>query len=577
MHSNQEGYAILLGSGISKAAGIPTGWEVVLDLLAKLARLENLSLQHSELADWYRQETGRDPSYSSILEGMAKTPSERQKMLQSYWEATDEEREAGIKQPTTAHRAIADLVKRHFVKVIVTTNFDRLMEDALEQVGIHPIVLSTVSQVEGASPLPLLDCCVFKVHGDYQDSFILNTPVELDHYPDAINKLLDRIFDDYGLVVCGWSAEWDIALREAIERSQSRRFTTYWATRGEPSGAARQLIRHRRAEVITIADADSFFENLRDNVVTIQELESVHPLSVEVSVARMKKYLAEERHRIQLADLINRTVADVIAQTSGEMFDTNRRARVDPELLMHSVRAYTTSSSALMEIGALGGYWMEEYQLGLWETVLDRLLSRGTSLTGTVALINLQRLPGILLLYALGLGAVTAGRLHCLQTLFQSKVNLRDFRGNSVDDALGALFVNNQEIAWEQLKFESIGSGTAFNDIMHGILNPAGVRLGLDDQQYALAFDKLEVLMALYMLRFSNPVMAYPRPARCLNNQNWGIILAEVRDSLTVQAEGSPYAKCGILGNTVSACISLVDEYCQYVDKLWNPRARSYS
>ena len=100
MHSNQEGYAILLGSGISKAAGIPTGWEVVLDLLAKLARLENLSLQHSELADWYRQETGKDPSYSGILEGMAKTPSERQKMLQSYWEATDEEREAGIKQPT---------------------------------------------------------------------------------------------------------------------------------------------------------------------------------------------------------------------------------------------------------------------------------------------------------------------------------------------------------------------------------------------------------------------------------------------------------------------------------------------
>ena len=30
-------YAVLLGSGISRAADIPTGWEVTLDLIAKLA------------------------------------------------------------------------------------------------------------------------------------------------------------------------------------------------------------------------------------------------------------------------------------------------------------------------------------------------------------------------------------------------------------------------------------------------------------------------------------------------------------------------------------------------------------
>lgn len=30
-------YALLLGSGVSRAAGIPTGWEVTLDLVRKAA------------------------------------------------------------------------------------------------------------------------------------------------------------------------------------------------------------------------------------------------------------------------------------------------------------------------------------------------------------------------------------------------------------------------------------------------------------------------------------------------------------------------------------------------------------
>ena len=37
MHATERGYALLLGSGVSRAAHIPTGWDVVLDLVRKLA------------------------------------------------------------------------------------------------------------------------------------------------------------------------------------------------------------------------------------------------------------------------------------------------------------------------------------------------------------------------------------------------------------------------------------------------------------------------------------------------------------------------------------------------------------
>ena len=39
MHSSKGVYALLLGSGISRSAEIPTGWEVTLNLIRKFANL----------------------------------------------------------------------------------------------------------------------------------------------------------------------------------------------------------------------------------------------------------------------------------------------------------------------------------------------------------------------------------------------------------------------------------------------------------------------------------------------------------------------------------------------------------
>ena len=37
LYSGPGTYALLLGSGVSRAAGVPTGWAVTLDLVRKLA------------------------------------------------------------------------------------------------------------------------------------------------------------------------------------------------------------------------------------------------------------------------------------------------------------------------------------------------------------------------------------------------------------------------------------------------------------------------------------------------------------------------------------------------------------
>src|SRR5687768_8962722 len=123
MHKNPGVYALLLGSGISRSVGMPTGWEVTQDILRQLKELGTDDLSE-------------DVGYDELLGALGKTQAERNAIVRGYFEPTAEEREKGLKIPSQAHRAIANLMKDGYIKVVLTTNFDRLLEMALEEVGI---------------------------------------------------------------------------------------------------------------------------------------------------------------------------------------------------------------------------------------------------------------------------------------------------------------------------------------------------------------------------------------------------------------------------------------------------------
>jgi hypothetical protein len=60
--SSKGVYALLLGSGVSRASGVPTGWEILEDLMRKLAHLEGEL--PPDPAAWYRGSYHADPDYS---------------------------------------------------------------------------------------------------------------------------------------------------------------------------------------------------------------------------------------------------------------------------------------------------------------------------------------------------------------------------------------------------------------------------------------------------------------------------------------------------------------------------------
>ena len=80
MQTNKGVYALLLGSGISRAAKIPTGWEVVLELIRKLALLSGEDCEPVP-ENWYSNKFGHAPDYSVLLDRVAKTSADRKSVV----------------------------------------------------------------------------------------------------------------------------------------------------------------------------------------------------------------------------------------------------------------------------------------------------------------------------------------------------------------------------------------------------------------------------------------------------------------------------------------------------------------
>jgi NAD-dependent SIR2 family protein deacetylase len=165
---------------------------------------------------WYEEQFGKAPNYGDLLQDVYKTANSRRNFLKNHFEPNEDDVNQHRKGPMPAHRSIARLVQSGFVKVIITTNFDRLIERALEEIGVVPVVISTPDAAKGAPPILHNNCTVIKVHGDYLDTRIKNTPGELSEYSGEIDKIIDRVLDEFGLIICGWSGEWDTALRAGL-------------------------------------------------------------------------------------------------------------------------------------------------------------------------------------------------------------------------------------------------------------------------------------------------------------------------------------------------------------------------
>ena len=504
VHASPGVYALLLGSGVSTGAGVLTGWQVVTDLVRRVAVAaapEDIDAA-SEVGDnpevwWARHGDGQPLGYSTLLGGLARTPAARQALLAGFFEPTDDDRDRDLKVPSRAHRAIAQLVARGAVRVILTTNFDRLTERALEDAGVPPQILHRPEQLSSATPLAHARVTVIKLHGDYADLEQRNTVDELAEYPEDLAAYVGRVLDEYGLIVSGWSAEWDTALVRTLEEMRSRRYPLFWSSYGTIGDDAQRLIAQHGAVSLVGQAADELFTGLANRLDALDRLATV-PITTDLAVEQLKRALPDPRRRIELFDLVDSQVQRLVSQ-----INDRTRHPLGGMPLDEQRNAYEAESSSAARLLATGAFHGDTSQTPVWVGALQRLMSArgpfgGSSFNEQSE--SMRHYPALLCLWAMGIGAILGKHEHLLARLFLDAKWTPIFGDQTAQSAVQCL--NPVRIVFADDDRAPNGARWMYPQSHHIRAESRDALRGLepDDAAYEAACDRLEYLASLVLM-----------------------------------------------------------------------------
>lgn len=493
--TNKGAFALLLGSGISSAAGIPTGWAIALKLIEQIARNNNESPLPT--ADqWYRNYFGVEPDYSDILAKLTISPEERLNLLRPFIEPTREEFENGEKRPTKAHRQIAELVAQGFIKVIVTTNFDRLLETALSDVGVAPSVISNPNQIDNVIPLIHSKVTIFKINGDYLDTKFLNVKEELNAYDPRLAKQLHFIFENFGLITCGWSATWDLALLDILKSANKFRYSNYFTHIYTADPGLQNTAGTRQGQLIQIRDADSFFTELFENVEALERNDTLHPATSAILLSKIKKFIVKEEHLISLADLLHHTTEDCYS----------RIHRTKPGKINEVIAQYKLDMDLMLTAMTTCAFWSKAYHFPFITNIMRRIFEGNASSQLSA---ETSRFPALLLRYACGISSLTGNNFNLFKELCNLKVKYHQNNFYNLTD------VTNQ---WWVLDSDSLKKAYGNNYkmpqsmLISEILRPYFQNLIPGDEDYKYHFQIYELLTSLkHHQNDSNSIYGFPQ------------------------------------------------------------------
>lgn len=562
VRNNPGRYALLLGSGVSTEAGIPTGWDVVSNLARRVAACEGTSIgDDTEPTDWYEATYDHPATYERLIGELADTQTERRSLLEEFFEPTEAEAERGEKTPTEAHESIAWLVDRGYIDVILTTNFDQLLEQALRDRDVNPVVISGEGTARGAEPLQHQDAVVVKVNGDYKQTNVKNLSSELDSYSEPIQSIIDRVFQEYGLVVCGWSGKYDTRLRESLQECETHRYSTYWTYYSELGDIASELTAHRNGFTINHDGAISLFSDLRDRVQALVDAEEGEPLTTPIARERVKRYLTREEHRIDLADLVR----DTARHTAGEVLDEERFPVYSEELdddfsVDDRYQAYGNLTRTIVTEAMTCGYWGGGTVNSGRESISDALstLSPSQSPSGPFnrRLNDLRRYPATLVLYGAGLAGMAGDNWDLVATLLTSPVEVSRIRSTQTTDdfPVEALHPRRLTTEWGQ-GFSREGAEGSLRSSIKQTLQDPGKEFFVSEIRYEQAFEDFEVLFDIlwYAECSTEHVVS-------LGTTYWEDSITRVEEQVEEQQENWAPIESGILDLTSDEVGDVLDE-----------------
>ena len=288
LHAARRGRLMwFLGAGASVSAGVPTAGQLIWQYKRFLyATLTSTPIAGIDIADpvvrrrlqrYFDDEGGYPPAgsteeYARFFEEAYPHASDRRRMLDEFIVGA---------RPGFGQIALAALMLEGIVPVVWTTNFDRVVEDAVSGLSGTTTALTTAHLAEPAVARRALDESAFpalvKVHGDYQSENLKNTTTELQEQDADLRHVLETACVRFGLVVAGYSGR-DASVMDALAAAadQPGAFPAglFWVHRepDPPEGPPYALLERAAANGIEVGwvQAGTFDELMGEVLVPVE-------------------------------------------------------------------------------------------------------------------------------------------------------------------------------------------------------------------------------------------------------------------------------------------------------------------
>ena len=265
----QRRFCFVLGAGASKTSGIKTGEELV-DIWDK-----ELEIRNPEEHETWKKEQGITEKnkynfYSSYYERRFERDNGKQyrdgyNFLETMMEKA---------HPSSGYVNLALLMSQKMHNIVITTNFDHLLEDSLVQYAqTMPMVIGH----EKLAPHALHQTSrptVIKIHRDLLLDPI-NRPGELDRLNSEWEEVLEYIFSQYHPVFVGYAGNDNSVmdfLNQNVDKFNSGKWRyPYWMIYGiqEPEGKVRKFLEGTNGYLIQHKGFDQVFALLCRSVNTM--------------------------------------------------------------------------------------------------------------------------------------------------------------------------------------------------------------------------------------------------------------------------------------------------------------------
>lgn len=306
----------LLGAGASASAGIPSATHMIWEFKRQIyAAREKISLKTlPDLADrstqlrlqaYFDSAGGFPPrdapdEYAAYFETAYPSEGDRRRYIQARVER-------GV--PGFGHFALAVLMKADRARLVWTTNFDRVVEDAAATVfgttgrlvaaGLGESEVVGEALVEGRWPI------LGKLHGDFQSRRLKNTEDELREQDGRMRAALIESCGSFGLAVVGYSGR-DQSVMDALEEAVDL-----------PGAFPAGLFWFRRTDSPVLDRVDSLIERATSSGVeaSLIEVETFDELMSDIHL--LERDLPEELARLLEERRPSRAANVAIGPTAG--------------------------------------------------------------------------------------------------------------------------------------------------------------------------------------------------------------------------------------------------------------------